>query len=993
MPSASQILRARRRRAQTKVWERSAGRGGLLLLGLSTFLIGLLGFFAALIYAEVEKGLPEAEDLEEVFTRSGATGFMPTRLYDRTGEVVLFEVLHPLAADRQWYELEKDGEGHDSWIVTGTVAAVDDGFWGNPGYELPDVLLTAAQILLGRDDGEWRLTITQQLVERVLAPESQQVDPPVIRYLRSTMLAGRLADRYPKDQILEAYLNSAYYGNLAYGVDAAALVYFGKHASDLTPAESAMLAPIPLEPESNPIDAPLVANERQIQLLTRMVGMGLLGEAQAEEAAAVPPALRATEEVRGAVRLSAFVRYAWRRLEQVLGSSGLQRSGLTVRTSLDMDLQRQAECVLRTHLARMAGGPLGEAQPASDGAPCVASGLLPPVRPGDVGVDHRLTDGAVVVMDPGTGEILALADTLSESGGIGPSEVLAEDSRPAGPVLMPFIYLAAFAGGYAPGSMVLDVPVEIQLPGEDQVYQVQNLDGVFHGPSLMRTALANSYEAAAVHTLDLLGAKSVLRTAHQMGVSTLDDPEVDYGPILALGSGEARLLDLSYAFGVIANGGEMAGAAVPEGLARAKFRSLDPVRILEIEDSFGDTVYATVPGRKLVLSPQLAYLMVDVLSDEAARWPTYGQMNALALGWPAGAIAGTTGSGRDSWAIGFTPSHLAGVWVGNLEGEAMEGVRALNGAAPVWHALMKYVGMKGEKQGWLAPPGLNRLEVCERSGLLPTEYCPRVVEEIFIQGTEPTSYDNLYRSYRVNKETGRLATVLTPIELVEERVYMVPPPGAEEWARLMEIEQPPDEYDVLVTGASQNPWVNISFPAPLDVVAGTVFVRGDARTENLDVFRLQYGEGLNPTRWFQIGEEGTQKVRGGLLGRWNTQDLSGLFTLQLLAVNLDGTVETAAVPVTIDNQPPQVSLVEPEDGQVFSLGEEAVDLRVAASDDFGLDRVDIYLGGRRIASLQNAPFVASWWPEEAGEYEVVVLAYDKAGTASKAGGITIRVVP
>jgi hypothetical protein len=324
----------------------------------------------------------------------------------------------------------------------------------------------------------------------------------------------------------------------------------------------------------------------------------------------------------------------------------------------------------------------------------------------------------------------------------------------------------------------------------------------------------------------------------------------------------------------------------------------------------------------------------------------------------------------------------------------MVGVGALNGGVPLWHALMSHATQNLPLQGWSPPPGMSEMDVCYPSGLLPTLYCPDVVREVFIQGTEPSSYDHLYRPYRVNKETGKLATLFTPLELVEERVYMVPPPEALEWAQQVGIEQPPQEYDSIYVQPEIDPAVNLTSLEPFAYASGELLIEGSANPEGFVYYRLQYGAGINPTRWVQIGENIDELVQDGVLGVWDTTGLNGLHTLQLVVVREGDRVDTAAVPLTIDSLPPMLQLTDPQPGQQFSRSQnDQVMIQVQASDETGLAQLAYYVDGRRIEVIEAPPFTAAWTITGGREHTLFVRAYDLAGNSTQSETVTIEVIP
>jgi hypothetical protein len=266
--------------------------------------------------------------------------------------------------------------------------------------------------------------------------------------------------------------------------------------------------------------------------------------------------------------------------------------------------------------------------------------------------------------------------------------------------------------------------------------------------------------------------------------------------------------------------------------------------------------------------------------------------------------------------------------------------------------------------------------------MYPTRYCPTVVSEVFLQGNEPTQPDNLHQSFQVNRETGLLATVFTPPELVDERVYLVVPPEANAWAEATGLLKPPESYDVIYSPPT-SPDAQITSPAMYAHVTGAVPLRGTASGEGFISYRLQVGGGLNPQTWLQITDDLTNTVQNDLLGTWDTEDLSGLFAVQLVVLRENQRIDTTTVQVTVDNQLPELSIPYPSDGQSFTyeLGSSII-FQAQASDNIALDTVEFYLGERLVAS-QSLPPYAIPWRTSPGEYTLRVVATDLAGNQSE----------
>ena len=962
------------------------------------------------LYASYAQELPSAARLSSAFQSSNNEFFLTTQLYDRTGKHLLYKVIDPRAGDRQWLNIE--------WIPPelqqATIAIEDRSFLTNPGYDIFGILralrenLRRPQCILQPETCAGAIqggsTITQQLVKNVILSPNALAESSYKRKFRELLIAAEAANRFSKSQILEWYLNTNFYGNLAYGVDAAARVYFGKSAVGLNLAESALLAAIPQYPGLNPIDAPADAKRRQERVLKAMVEQGDISAAEAEQAAAedVLAKVHSTER-RTSLIAPHYVLFALSQLVEQLGQALVYRGGLTVRTALDLDLQDQVECVARTHLDRLNGGDALGVHAARAGN-CDAAALLPPLRAADAGVDHKATNTAVTVLDPRSGQLLAMVGSYDywRDEIDGRFNVAVDGLRQPGSAFKPFTYLTAFSQGYTPATMVLDVRTAFDTGGVP--YVPDNYDRKFHGPQSLRSALANSYNIPAVQVMSWVGVQNVVRAAHLLGINTLQAEQAGAGLALTLGGGEVTLLDMTYAYGVLANNGTMAGYRVPPAQQRAGFRTLDPITILRIEDRAGNLVQAcgadgasacdfTQPQQQPVLSPELAYLITDVLSDEQARVPAFGTGNALEIGRPAAAKTGTTNNYVDGWTIGYTPQLAVGVWVGNSDNSPMDKTSGLMGAAAIWNAVMRHAVRVLQLQaiGWDSPPGIVPLRVCFPSGLLPTDDCKTMVREIFVQGTQPTTPDNVWQKFRVNRDSGRLATVQTPAELVEERVYQILPAEAADWIEAMGMAQPPREFDTLPAAPDEAPKVQLTAPGAFTYVRQIVPLVGTTQIDGMQLWRVQFGAGLNPETWSTVGGDRTDPVRLGELERWDTTGLSGLYTLQLMVVRGDQQFENSTVQVTVDNQPPEASLINPGQGEVFSLNDESIIIEPRVRDDLSLAFVEILVDGKSFEKLTVAPYTTRWRMRGAGAHTIAVRAVDAAGNETRSSPVTVTV--
>ncbi len=1000
MPATTSLIHQRRaRRAQARRGHQRnqrlvAGAGLTLALAVLLTLAAVVGVLFSL-YTYYTRDLPPAAALRAAFDPSNAAFFQTTQVFDRTGQHLLYEVIDPRGGDRQYVTYGQ----LPPYVISATVALEDKTFFSNPGYDLVGITRALISNLRG-GSVQGGSSITQQLVKNTLIPLEQRTLRSYDRKVREILLAAEITRQYSKEQILEWYLNTNFYGNLAYGVDAAALVYFDKHAPDLTLAEAAMLAAIPNSPGLNPATDLTAAKQRQELVLDVMAREGFISQIDAEVAKRETMVLKPPTK-RFNLQAPHFSVYVRQQLVKMFGEDLVNRGGLKVITTLDLDLQHQAECAARSQVARLSGGAPDAVVPAEDGTDCAAAAFLPAPSSADAGVDHHVTNAALVALRPATGEILALVGSLDywNTAISGNFNIAVDGLRQPGSTFKPFTYLEAFRLGYSPASMLLDIPTNFPL-ADGSTYAPENYDRKFHGPVSMRQALARSYNIPAVETLNLVGVDNVIRQAHKLGINSLETGQ--YGLALTLGGGEVTLMDMTYAYSVFANAGVAAGQPVPPERQRPGYRTLDPVAILRVEDHNGQVLYQfDTPKTQPILSPELAYLINNVLSDREARVAAFGAGNPLELeGRAAAAKTGTTNDFRDNWTMGYVPQLAIGVWVGNADNSPMQAVTGLTGAAPLWHALMSYA-VKAQNlppQDWKAPAGIVTVKVCEPSGRRPTPQCPRTREEIFIRGTEPASLDTLWQSVAINKDTGKRATMCTPPEQVEERVYEILPPEASDWAREANLPQPPTEYDTLSATCLAGGNAAITSPQPFAYVHGVVEIQGTARSDqDFAFYRLQYGAGLFPSAWLQIQGDRTDQVDNGLLQTWDTTGLDGLYSLQLAVVKNDPNggpynFDVATVQVTVDNQPPTVTLVSPAANATYTLGQDdQVVVQADAHDNLSLARVVFIINDKAAQVVSMAPYSTRWKIPGAGTYTVFARAIDAAGNTTDSEHVTITI--
>ncbi len=303
-------------------------------------------------------------------------------------------------------------------------------------------------------------------------------------------------------------------------------------------------------------------------------------------------------------------------------------------------------------------------------------------------------------------------------------------------------------------------------------------------------------------------------------------------------------------------------------------------------------------------------------------------------------------------------------------------------SADLWHALMQYALRDLPSASWEAPPGIVTVSVCDPSGLLPTAVCPNVVNEVFLDGRQPVQPDNLYQTFQINIETGLLATIFTPPELVETRTYMVVAPQARPWAQTARIDTPPTAYDTLQTPPLL-PGVHITSPGMFSDQRSVISILGSAAGAGFVSYRLEFGQGLYPQEWQQIGTDSTRLVKEGVLGEWDTTGLNGLYALRLMVVRSDQRVDQAVVQVTLDNAPPQVAVSYPQAGQELSFADEPqVALQAQVNEPF-LAKVEFYVDDILVGESDLAPY-GVFWHARAGAHTLRVVATDRAGNSAEA---------
>ncbi len=857
---------------------RSLGCGGcavrMLVLSLFAILALLIAVasFGLYQYYSLAASLPSADDLG-----SRAAQFETTRILDRDGNL-LYEILDPNAGRRTYVPLERVSP----FLVAATLATEDKLYYEHPGYDLWAILRAVWQNLRGGEVVSGASTITQQVARNLLFTPEERTRITALRKTREVLLAAEITRSYTKDEILQLYLNENNYGNLAYGVEAAAETYFDTTADRLTLAQASFLAGLVQAPSVYDVYANReVTLNRQRQVLGLMVeasmeaGCLFVGQGKApvcvtpEEAGAAAAELENftfhTPDV--FMRYPHWVNYVRSLLEAMYDPQTIYRSGFTVHTTLDPALQDEAERLVGEQVKSLAA--------------------------------LNVTDGALVALRPTTGEILVMVGSADFYDEVNAGQVnMAIRPRQPGSSIKPLTYAAAFERGWTPSTLIWDVPSEFPPSGDpndpNPPYKPVNYDERFHGPVTVRAALANSYNIPAVKALDFIGlydrsdtpqTEGLIAFAERMGITTLTRP--DYGLSLTLGGGEVTPLELTSAYSAFANAGTR----------------LAPFAITRIEDYTGKTVYEyRPPAGEPVLRPEHAYLINSILSDNAARTPAFGPNSPLNLPFPAAAKTGTSNDFRDNWTLGWTPDLAVGVWVGNADNSEPTGkISGVTGAAPIWNAFMQYAIPRltsNNPMPFQRPNGIIDKAVCALSGAEPSEWCPDQRLEQFAQDQPPLPKDkDLWQRVWVDSFSLELASDACRDYAVERVGLAVTDPWAQKW--LTEDSQGKtfledklgvkgDELFFIPTGIcdadTPHPVVAFTAPAGGSVITSaplTIFGRASAGSAFKD-WVLEYGVGSDPDHWPDLAIGKSPLENPGELFVWDLAGVpNGPITLRL----------------------------------------------------------------------------------------------------------------
>ena len=629
-----------------------------------------------------------------VFANSLAT---PESIINRKNSGLIFY-------DRHGEEFYRTAGARDTTIITldripdeleqATIAIEDKNFYEHDGFSLQGYMRAiVTNIKLADPTAVGGSTITQQLVKNALLSQKKSF----LRKFQELVLSIEIDRRFSKDQILELYLTSTYYGAGAYGVEEAAKIYFDKDLMDLTLAESTMLAGLPQAPSAySPLDGDReLAGQRQRQVIRAMEAEGYITAEQAEQTAETELNYNTSGSQLRSNKAPHFVEYVTKLLANEYGEDTIVRAGYKVYTTLDINLQDTAQQTVTNRVAALSGA----------GA----------------------NNGALVAIEPSTGQMLAMVGSADYNNDDidGKFNVATSPNRQPGSATKPFAYLRSFEEGYTPASILHDKPTDF-----GGGYEPQNADRRFRGDVTVRRALANSLNIPAVEMLRNIGANDFINTMRDFGVKNMsDDAAQQCGLAIVLGCAEMPLLDLTHAYATLAD----------EGTYR------DLVTYTKIEDKSGNQVYPSKsfgfiqnsenPGRRVV-DRGIAYLITDILGDNTARSEAFGSNSPLRLSRPASVKTGTTDDSKDAWAVGYTPQITIGVWVGNTASTPMS-LAGATGAAPIWNAVMESYLSGKPVQEFEQPSNVVQLMVCRGQEAIAEEKGTNTFAEIFVRAHIP----------------------------------------------------------------------------------------------------------------------------------------------------------------------------------------------------------------------------------------------------------------
>lgn len=617
------------------------------------------------------------------------------------------------------------------------------------------------------------------------------------------LLAIRLEIYLSKREILEQYLNRIPYGNQLFGIEAASRTYLDKPARDLSWAEAAFLAGLPQSPSRyNPYLYAERIKQRQQQILKSLWQRGFLTDEQYHLAQSIPLKVIPPERKFLAPHFCQMV-------VSHLSTLAIPDDHCII-TTLDGALQIAIEKLVASHIEKLA--------------------------------KNNVTNAAVLVLENATNSVKAWVGSANffaaeHQGQV--DGVLA--LRQPGSAIKPFTYGLALENGFTAADILPDIELHAASEGGD--FLVHNYDEKYHGPVRLRTALACSYNIATVRLLQSLGADLLLAKLRLAGLSSLQQPPNHYGLGLTLGNGEVTLRDLTNAYSALARNGELVPIVFLQQDAK------NPLKEKQVHTT--------------IFSPAVAFLLTDILSDPIARAPAFGLGGPLRLPFACAAKTGTTKDFRDNWTIGYTKDYTVGVWVGNFDGQPMQKISGITGAAPLFRDIMTTLHQKKYPADFIPPNGLERVTICAASGRLPKPECPSIIKEWFLKGTAPREKCSVHQNIAIDTRSGLLADARTPHQFVRNVVYEVWPPQYHSWMQSVGLLLPPQE----IANSTKEKQLTIIFPDDGDVFKIDPILRREYQTITCEAL---VPSGVSEIEWL-VDDVAIAKVRRPYKIKWQLQ--------------------------------------------------------------------------------------------------------------------------
>lgn len=959
-------------------------------------LYGILGLFALgfvsvfILLAWVWFTLPDVDDPTKIYAAQSSI------IYDRNG-VVLYKIKGD--EDRESVPFDKISK----YAPLAAISIEDDEFYNHGGFDVAAILKAVCSEVHICSQARGGSTITQQYVKNTYLTNERTYT----RKLKELMLAIKVEHRYTKDEILALYLNRIPYGSTIYGVEVASQKFFGKHAEELTVAESAVLASLPKSPtyywpygehvyasinldEQTILDKDYRSEADLVKANPDYIVRGLLGKTytfgegdqqrdiyvkgrvsfvlermyelkhitkqELEDAQKETDVMEFVPLKNSLDKAPHFVTYVQQLLEEKYGPDKIQKGGLKITTTLDYEMQKEAEETVAKY---------GETNQNKYGA----------------------NNASLLSMDPNTGQILAMVGSRDfNNEEIQGQNNLTTAPRQPGSSFKPYVYAAAFLKGYAPSTVIYDI--KTKFGG----WQPDNYDGKFKGPVTIRAALGSSLNIPAIKAGYLAGMENVMNLVRSMGI---DIPVTEYDLPMAIGTVNVSALNMARGYSTFANGG---------------YR-VDPVSILKIQDVEGNIVEEYTPSkdRQQVLDPQVAYLINDVLTDKEARPAGMWRDNLTLPDQLSGAKTGTSNKPgadhksilpSDVWTVGYVRNLVTAVWVGNTLGEALKpAASGVTTVTPMWHDFMVKAIKRVEPGEYNKPSNLKWVAISKRSGRLASKKTPAgdVVKAVFADFGVPKDYDDSYQVVKIDKVSGKLATEFTPEDAIEEKVFFVHHAVDPVWEKSVQAwaaasgqgGQIPTEYDDVHTAETMNekPQITILSPKSSSIVSPPrINVSVDISSPN-GVNRVDYYlDDVLLTTVSNAPFTGSLPLSAGLEDG-SVHVVKAVVYDELLRSNQS----SVKVKIGEDDTPPTVSFVYPKNNASLKAG-ALIQVQFQAYDGNGdISSMKYYLDGALYQNDIQYPFV---WelkvPSEPGEHTLKVEAIDHAKNKSS-DTITINV--